>query len=121
MSDLRVLLVDDEEELVTTLVERLRWRGLQATAVTNGPAALELLRKERYDVVVIDMKMPGMNGLVLRDLIQRDFPAVRVLLATGHGRDSDGDDMDMPQEQDVLLKPFSIDVLIDRINRPPGK
>ena len=121
MKDVKVLIVDDEEELVTTLVERLQWRGLQATAALSGPAALEKLREERYDVAVIDLKMPGMDGLTLRDLILREFPDVRVLLATGHGRESEGDEPGLTGAQDVLLKPFSIDVLIDRLNQPPDK
>lgn len=121
MSYPKVLLVDDEEELVTTLVERLHWRGLQATGVTSGPAALAKLREEQYDVVVIDLKMPGMDGLELRDLILREFPDIRVLLATGHGRESAGSEPAPSEAQEVLLKPFSIDVLIDRLNQPPDK
>jgi len=117
MSNLKVLLVDDEEELVTTLVERLQWRGLQATAVTSGPAAMERLRQEHFDVAVIDLKMPGIDGLELRDLISQEFPTVRVFLATGHGRDSTNTEALPENEQEILLKPFSIDTLINLITR----
>ena len=65
--------------------------------------------------------MPCMDGLILRDLILREFPDIRVLLATGHGRESEDDEPGPPGAQNILLKPFDIDVLIDRINQPPDK
>ena len=117
MAKTSLLLVDDEEEFVTTLVERLRWRGFRAEAAFSGPAALERLRQAPFDLAVVDLKMPGIDGLELRSLIEDEFPDVTVWLATGHGHDPSRQDEPDPSGQDILLKPFNIDVLIDRINQ----
>jgi CheY-like chemotaxis protein len=117
MPDLKVLIVDDEEELVTTMVERLEFRGWQAAAATSGDEALAVLRRERFDVAVVDLKMPGMDGLSLRDTIAREYPDVLVLLATGHGRDEASEAALPDGGKEVLLKPFSIETLIDLIAR----
>ena len=62
MDELRVLLIDDEEELVTALVERLEYRGIAADYALDGYAALEKLRSSVYQAVVLDLKLPGMEG-----------------------------------------------------------
>ncbi|HEB85187.1 MAG TPA: response regulator, partial [Bacteroidetes bacterium] len=89
MKQYRVLLIDDEEELVSTLVERLELRGIEAEAVTRGQAALDLLEKKRFDVVVADLKMPGMSGLEVMRTIRETYPDTKVLMITGHGAEDD--------------------------------
>ncbi|MFH1842210.1 MAG: response regulator [bacterium] len=120
MSQSKVLLVDDEEELVSTLTDRLRWRNLDADAATSGYAALELLQQQNYDIVVIDLMMPGLDGLDLRRIIRRDYPGVEVLLITGHGADLEGQEFDEDIVGDVLLKPFDINELVARIREKLG-
>ena len=117
MSDLRILLVDDEEELVTTMAERLEFRGLEAVAVLNGHDALERLARERFDAAVIDLKMPGMDGLSLRAAIRERYPDMVILMATGHGRDGAEGDRALPEDDEILLKPFDLNTLIDRVTR----
>ena len=63
MEALSVLIVDDEVEFMETLVKRLRKRKLAVNGVTSGEAALEQLKETPFDIVVLDVKMPGMNGL----------------------------------------------------------
>ena len=116
MSSIRVLLVDDEEELVTTLQERLSLRGIVAKAVTSGHEALELMAAQSFDVVVADLKMPGLGGLEVIDTIARVYPGVRVLLVTGHGADLSELDTVTERGCEVLLKPFDIDTLLKRIH-----
>ena len=82
---MRVLIVDDEEELVLTVVERLQLRGVEASGVTSGAGALEKLDSTSFDVVLLDVKMPGMGGLELLQKIRRKWPLQRVVLLTGHG------------------------------------
>ena len=109
MEALKVLLVDDEEEFITTLVERLEFRGIAARGFTSGREALACLREERFDVVVADLKMPGIDGFEIKRTVEREFPATKVLLVTGHGgRESGEEDGDL----DVLMKPFGIDALL---------
>jgi two-component system OmpR family response regulator len=83
MEALRVLIVDDEQELVGALVERLDLRGIDAEGVGSGAAALELIAKQNFDVVLLDLKMPGMDGLETLQRIKAANPACEVILLTG--------------------------------------
>ena len=81
---LKVLIVDDEVDLSATLVERLDIRGYEAVAVETGAQALERVRNEKFDVVVLDIKLKGEDGVdVMRQIkrIKQDLP---VILLTGH-------------------------------------
>lgn len=112
MRPVRVLLVDDEEEFISTLVERLEFRGIVAKGFTTGEQALNCLRSESFDVVIADLKMPGIDGMEIKRTVERDYPSTRVLLVTGHGGREGGDD---DPELDVLMKPFGIDSLLEWI------
>ena len=115
MSPLRVLLVDDEEELVSAIVERLGYRGIDAKYVLNGPEALELIRTQDVDVVVLDLKLPGMSGMEVHDTIKREHVDLPVILITGHG--APPEQLGLPPGQDhmFLEKPVALDALIERI------
>lgn len=114
MAEIKVLLVDDERELVTTLVERLGYRGVQADFALSGAEALEKLKRGRFTVVVLDVKMPGMSGLDVLTTIKRDYPTLPVLLITGHG--SPADEGKIPVEAfDYLPKPISLERLLHKI------
>ena len=91
MDDMKVLFVDDEDELVSAVVERLELRGIPAVGATSGVQALELLDSDPFDVVVLDVKMPGLGGLdVVRHINQR-HPGLKVVLMTGHGSVEDSE------------------------------
>jgi DNA-binding NtrC family response regulator len=91
MDHLRLLFVDDEEELVSTVVERLELRGVDAVGVTSGDEALRRLQDEAFQVVVIDVKMPGIGGLEVLRTINRRNPEIKVVLMTGHGSAEDSE------------------------------
>jgi len=91
MDHLRLMFVDDEEELVSALVERLELRGIDAIGVTSGDEALEHLREESFDVVIVDVKMPGIGGLEVLRTVSRRYPNVKVILMTGHGSAEDSE------------------------------
>ncbi len=80
----RVLLVDDEEEFVETLAERMRNRGMEVATSHSGGEALELIDDNPYDVVVLDLKMPGMDGIEALERIKSRKPDIQVVLLTGH-------------------------------------
>ena len=85
----KVLLVDDEEEFVQTLSERLERRALQTVVAFNGVSALGLIGAENPDVMVLDLRMPGMDGMdVLRRVMNANLP-VEVIILTGHGSKKD--------------------------------
>jgi DNA-binding response OmpR family regulator len=115
MSEIRVLLVDDEEELVATLEERLEMRGIRATAATSGGEALAMIGGTSFDVAVVDLKMPGLDGHEIVRAIRAHSPDTQIIFITGHG--SGGEEVESPPvpEFRVLLKPFPIETLVDHI------
>ena len=115
----RVLIVDDEEELVSALVERLNLRGFAATGVTTGEAALASIESEPCDVVLLDVKMPGLGGLEVIRRIKRDRPTLEVILLTGHGSPTIAEEGLRAGAYDYLMKPVKIDELV-RILRAAG-
>ncbi len=111
MEVIKALLVDDEEELITTMAERLEYRGVEADFAFSGSEALGKVHKREYDVVVIDLKMPGMSGADLIRAILRDYPRLPILLMTGHGFSIEGEEI--PEGVvDYLPKPVKLDDLI---------
>lgn len=112
MEALRILIVDDEEELVSALKERLNLRGFQAQGVTTGTAALEFLKSEECDVVLLDVKMPGLGGLEVIRQIKDKRPRLQVVLLTGHGSVKSVEDGMALGAFDYLMKPVKIDSLV---------
>ncbi|MBI5489396.1 MAG: response regulator [Deltaproteobacteria bacterium] len=82
---IRVLLVDDEEELIEYLSKRLLREGFTVRAVTSGRLALETVEAEEFDVAVVDLKMPGMDGIEVQRLIKQKRPFLQTVVLTGHG------------------------------------
>ena len=115
MDPIRVLVVDDEIDFATAVVERLKRRGLRATAVFSGREALESVSENEYDAVVLDLKMPGMDGVETLRAIRQTDPDVQVLVLTGHGTVSAGIDGMQSGAADFLQKPVSIETLCTSI------
>lgn len=86
---MKILLVDDEVEFVSTLAERLSMRGYDTTWTSTGAQALELIRSNRFDVAVLDVKMPGVGGLELRDSMEKQCGGMSFVFVTGHGSKAD--------------------------------
>jgi DNA-binding response OmpR family regulator len=111
---MRVLLVDDERELVTTLVERLSFRGVEARWATDGETAVELASKESFDLAVLDVKMPKLGGIELRKRLAKMHPHMKFIFLTGHGSEEDYR-TGVAEADDYLVKPVNIDALINRM------
>ncbi len=112
MDPLRVLIVDDEAELVSALEERLNLRGFQASGVTTGAEALLRLAELPFDVVVLDLKMPGLGGLEVIKRIKDEHPGLHVILLTGWGSEEDARKGQELGAYDYLMKPVKIDDLV---------
>ncbi|MBW1688841.1 MAG: response regulator [Deltaproteobacteria bacterium] len=115
MDSCRVLLVDDEVGFLETLVKRLAKRNVDAEAVHSGRDALVQVEDRPPDVVVLDVKMPGMDGLATLREIKKRRPLVEVIMLTGH---ADVDVAIEGMEQgafDYLMKPCEIDELMYKI------
>ena len=115
MQNLRILLVDDEEEFVTTLAERLELRGLQARAVTNGEDALQMIETDPPRVVILDVMMPGLGGLEVLKRIKTQNPQIHVILLTGRGSTKEGIEGMQLGAFDYLMKPINIEELIKKM------
>jgi DNA-binding response OmpR family regulator len=115
MQNLKVLLVDDEEEFVTTLAERLELRGLQARAATNGEDALHMIEAEPPRVVILDVMMPGLGGLEVLKRIKAQNPQIQVILLTGRGSTKEGIEGMQLGAFDYLMKPINIEELIKKM------
>ncbi|MEW6745980.1 MAG: response regulator [Planctomycetota bacterium] len=114
---MRVLLVDDEEELVTTLSERLSYRGIVADWATSAEAALERVQETAYDIAVLDVKLPRMSGLELKCRMEQIRPGMKYLFLTGHGSEEDfRAGAAAAGAVFYLAKPVNLDVLIGKMN-----
>lgn len=111
---MRILLVDDEEELVSALAERLEIRGIAADYVTSGEDALAAVEEQGYDLAVLDVKMPHLSGLDLWGKLKIRFPEMKCIFLTGHTSESDFQ-AGVNAGAMYLLKPLKIETLIDNI------
>lgn len=121
MAPLRVLFVDDEEELVSTVVERFGLRGIEASGATNGLEALARVGEKEFDVVVLDVRMPGLGGLDVIKRLKQSHPELEVILVSGHGAREDVEVGLRLGAFDYLQKPVEIEDLIEIIRRAAGK
>ncbi|MCM0755738.1 response regulator [Desulfovibrio aminophilus] len=117
MEKARVLVVDDEKEFVDLFVNRFNKRNVLALGAGSGPEALKTLQTEPVDVVVLDLKMPGMDGIETLKEIKKRHPLVEVIMLTGHGSVEAGLQGMGHGAYDFIMKPFNIEDLLVRINK----
>jgi DNA-binding NtrC family response regulator len=115
MSKIRVLLVDDEEDYVRTMAERLDMRDLQSRVATSGAQALEMVRTEAPDVMVLDLRMPGIDGMQVLERVKDEHPQVQVVILTGHGSDKEEKEARALGAFEYLQKPADTGQLLDVI------
>ena len=117
----RVLLVDDEELFFKLLSERLEVRGLQVTSVTSGEDALARVEEQNFDVIVVDLAMPGIDGLDTLKLLKKQDPDLEIIMLTGHGTVHNGIAAMKLGAEDFLEKPVDIGVLLEKIGEAKDK
>jgi DNA-binding NtrC family response regulator len=103
--------VDDEQEFVQTLSERLRMRDVPSHAVYSGEEALGLLEEETPEVMVLDLKMPGVDGFEILAKVKKTNPDIEVIILTGHGTENDRQRCMEMGAFAYLQKPTDIDLL----------
>ena len=113
--DIKVLLVDDEVDFVNTLGQRLKMRELIVDAVYDGEQALSYIKKTEPDVIVLDLKMPGLYGIEVLREIGKFNKNIQVIVLTGHGTEKDEEDARKLGGFDFLRKPADIDLLVAKI------
>jgi DNA-binding NtrC family response regulator len=115
VSEFRVMLVDDEVEFLETLAKRLRKRNLDVIFASSGQAALRTLQETPLDVVVLDVKMPDMDGIETLKEIKRIRPSVEVIMLTGHASVEVAIQGMELGAFDYLMKPMEIDELLYKL------
>ena len=121
MEGIRLLLVDDEEEFRGTIAKRLTLRGIAPEQAGTGEECLSILEKKAMDVVVLDVKMPGMSGIEALHHIKEKYPKSEVILLTGHATTQDGVEGIKAGAFDYLSKPIELDHLIGKIKHAYDK
>jgi len=110
-----VLLVDDEVEFVETLAERMRARGLDVEYTTNGKDAIEFAKAKTFDAVVLDLAMPGMNGIETLKVLLEDHPDLQIILLSGQATVGEAVEATKLGAVDVFEKPTDIEILVKKI------
>ena len=113
---MKILLVDDEEKFVSRLAERLTLRGFDADWATTYEEALSKARTEKYDVAVLDIKMPSMSGIALKKRIEKMIPNMKFIFVTGHGSEQDYEIV-CQEAFCCIIKPFKIETLVEKIKQ----
>ena len=112
MDKMRILLVDDEKGFLFTTKKLLERKGIQVTTAASGQEALEKLVGESVHVVILDVKMPGMDGVAVLKAVKSRYPLVQVVMLTGHGTVESALEGLRSGATDYLMKPIDIDELI---------
>jgi DNA-binding NtrC family response regulator len=116
MDYFNVLVVDDEEDFLETIVNRLKKRKIDTIGVKSGEEALELIKEKQFDVVILDIKMPGgMDGIETLREIKKMQPLTEVLLLTGHASVETSIEGMKLGAFDYLLKPVKLEDLLIKL------
>ena len=121
MDRLQILLVDDEKVFVENIAKLLEKREYQATAVYNGEDAINSLKQKNFDVMVLDLKMPGLDGIATMKEIKNLGASPEVLMLTGHGSVDTALEAVKLGAYDYLAKPCEPEELIEKIEEIASK
>lgn len=114
---IRVLMVDDEVGFVDVLVKRMSKRKLNVTKAYNGAEALQAMRKNDFDVAILDLKMEDMDGIEVLKILKKMDPALKVIMLTGHGSERAARDGIKFGAADYLTKPCDLNELVAKIRQ----
>ena len=112
---IRLLLVDDEVGFVEVLAKRIKRRNIEVTTAFSGAAAIKTLRRQDFDVAVVDLKMEDMNGIELLQVFKTMLPTRPVIMLSGHGSEQSARESLKQGVFDYLTKPYELEDLIAKI------
>ncbi|MFP4529405.1 MAG: response regulator [Candidatus Kapaibacterium sp.] len=111
--EIKLLIVDDEVNFLNSMAKRLEMRGFDVTKATNGKEALKAAQQEKYDIALVDLKMPGMDGKELLEILKREHKYLEVIILTGHGSLESAVECTKLGAYGYLPKPYEFDKLIE--------
>ena len=114
-NSIKLLLVDDEVGFVDVLSKRLSKRNMTVTAAYSGTKAIQTLRKQDFDVAVLDLKLEDMDGIEILKIFKKLVPAMPVIMLTGHGSEQAAREGVASGAFDYLTKPSDLEDLVDKI------
>lgn len=114
--EIKLLIVDDEERFLDTTGKLLIKKGINTLTAKNGQSALDILEKNPVDVVVLDVKMPGLSGIDVLKRIKKLYPAIEVIMLTGNATVETAVDGIKYGALDYLMKPCDIQLLVKKVN-----
>ncbi len=117
MEKFKVLIVDDELDFLETIIKRLRARNIEVSGVESGYLALEALDSRSPDVIILDVKMPGMDGIETLREIKKKKPLTEVIMLTGHASVESGIQGMQLGAFDYLMKPIALDELLEKVRQ----
>ncbi len=117
MQEYKILVVDDEQDFVNSLTDRLELRKMKAEVALNGDEALKKVKDEEPEVMVLDLKMPGMDGLEVLQRVKGAYPTTQVIILTGHSTPETQEKARKMGAYAYLEKPVEMDSLMETINR----
>ncbi len=103
----RILIADDEEVIREACFRIIKRMGYEVDVAVDGREAMDLLRDDHYDLLLLDLKMPAMDGMKVMAAVNREFPDLRIIIITGHGTQETAAETALAGAHDFLAKPFS--------------
>lgn len=114
---IKLLIVDDESRFLEAIATRLRKRGFDVKTATNGPDAIALARGEKFDIALLDLKMPGMDGKEVLRLLKQEHEFLEAVILTGHGSLESAVELTKLGAFGYLPKPYELDKLLETLKQ----
>jgi DNA-binding NtrC family response regulator len=112
---IRLLIVDDEARFLAAIAQRLIMRGFDVQTASDGQSAIDIARREKFDLALLDLKMPGMNGRQVLEILKHEHKHIEVVILTGHGSLDSAVECTKLGAFGYLPKPYELDNLIETL------
>ena len=112
---IQLLIVDDEIDFLNTIAQRMEMRGFDVTKASNGAEAIEATKTKKYDIALLDLKMPGLNGIEVLEILKKEHKYLEVIILTAHGSIDSAFDTSKLGAFGFLTKPYEFENLIEII------
>ena len=114
-NNISLLIVDDEIDFLNTIAQRMEMRGFEVTKASNGEDAITATKTKKYDIALLDLKMPGLNGVEVLEILKKEHKYLEVIILTAHGSINTAFETSKLGAFGFLTKPFEFEKLIEMI------